>query len=86
MAKGKKTGGRLPGSVNKTTAKAKDALEAAFDGLGGVPFLLTWAKENPTEFFKIWAKLVPRDIEVGTEEGGIVVRVVTGVPKGNAVS
>ena len=68
--------------MNKVTTKTKEALEACFEQLGGVPFLLGWAQENPTEFFKIWSKLVPRDIEVGGEGGGPVkVVIVTGVPE-----
>lgn len=62
--KGKKTGGRRPGSVNKTTASVKQALIEAFDLLGGVPFLVKWAKKNPTEFCKLLSKVIPRELEV----------------------
>lgn len=35
MAKGRKTGGRKPGSVIKVTVAVKEALEKAFDEIGG---------------------------------------------------
>lgn len=64
MAKGKKTGGRKPGSPNKMTAGAKEALEAVFEQRGGVPAFLAWSHRNPDEFYKLWGKLIPRPTEV----------------------
>lgn len=66
MAKPKgapKTGGRQKGTPNKTTAGVKAALEAAFEGLGGVPALLRWGREEPGEFYKLWAKMLPTEIK-----------------------
>lgn len=60
--KGKKTGGRKPGSLNKTTVSVKQVFEEAFDGLGGTKALVKWAKAEPTEFYKLYAKLIPQDI------------------------
>ncbi len=55
--------GRKPGAPNKSTAAAKEALSMAFDGIGGVPRLTQWAEEQPTEFFKLWSKLLPAEIK-----------------------
>lgn len=60
--KGKKTGGRKRGSLNKTTVSVKQVFEEAFDGLGGTKALVKWAKAEPTEFYKLYAKLIPQDI------------------------
>lgn len=60
--KGKKTGGRKRGSLNKTTVSVKQVFEEAFDGLGGTKALVKWAKDEPTEFYKLYAKLIPQDI------------------------
>lgn len=77
MAKGRKTGGRRKGSLNKTTQGVKQALEMAFEQMGGVPTLLTWAKAEPTEFYKLWGKLIPKDLELSGKGGGaLVIRVV----------
>lgn len=70
MATGRKTGGRQKGSVNKTTASVKAALTQAFDKHGGVPALLRWAKSNETEFYRLWSKLVPTEVQMGGKNGG----------------
>lgn len=54
--------GRPKGSVNKTTASVKAALTAAFDAIGGDEALATWAQANPTEFYKLWAKMLPTEL------------------------
>lgn len=62
--------GRPKGSINKLTAKTKEALTLAFDGIGGVPALQKWALANRSEFYKLWGKMVPH--EVSGEGGGPV--------------
>lgn len=62
MAKGKKTGGRTKGVPNKTTTAAKEAFALAFDGIGGVPALIEWAEENRSDFFKLYARLIPVEL------------------------
>lgn len=60
--KGKKTGGRKKGSVNKSTAAVKDALTKAFEELGGVDSLVSWGRSNETEFYKLWVKMMPQEV------------------------
>lgn len=80
MAKGFKTGGRKPGSVNKTTAEVKAALAQAFDDCGGVPSLVAWAQENPTEFYKLWVKILPLEVN-GNMRGALTLLVNTGIDR-----
>jgi hypothetical protein len=54
--------GRVKGVPNKTTRAVKEALAEAFERNGGVESLTTWAQANPTEFYKLWAKLLPTEI------------------------
>lgn len=65
--------GRPKGAINKTTAAVKETVLRVFNELQGDPVhnLLSWAKGNPTEFYKIAAKLIPTDIkaEVNTTDG-----------------
>lgn len=63
--KGKKTGGRVPGSVNKTTSIVKQVLLSVFNELQESPktCLRTWAEKEPTEFYKMAAKLIPTEIK-----------------------
>lgn len=65
--------GRPKGVPNKVTGKAKEAIALAFEGLGGVPRLKAWADENLTEFYKLWARLIPTEV-TGDGGGPVVVR------------
>lgn len=58
----KKFGGRPKGATNLATRSVKQALQMAFDGIGGVESLQGWAKQNKTEFYKIWSKMLPTDV------------------------
>jgi hypothetical protein len=58
-----KKGGRKKGTPNARTVQAKEALSQAFADLGGVPALVTWAKDNPTDFYRIWSKILPTEIK-----------------------
>lgn len=57
-----KTGGRKAGTPNKATTRVKDALIEAFDNLGGVDALVEFGRENPGEFYKLWVKVLPSQI------------------------
>lgn len=63
MATGHKNSGRRNGTPNKTTASVKQALAEAFDRLGGVESLTTWARENPGDFYSLWAKLLLKELK-----------------------
>lgn len=55
--------GRPKGVPNKTTMAVKEALSLAFEGLGGVNRLTVWARDNETEFYKLWAKMLPTEVK-----------------------
>ena len=59
--------GRKSGSPNKLTKSARDAFALAFESIGGHAELGVWAKANKTEFYKLYARLIPVE-HVG--EGG----------------
>lgn len=63
-----KTGGRAAGTPNKTTASVKEALTTAFDGLGGTLALTNWGKANPTQFYALWAKLLPQEVSAKVDQ------------------
>lgn len=50
--------------MNKTTLAVKQVFEEAFNQLGGVRALVAWAREkkNKGEFFKLYARLIPQDV------------------------
>lgn len=71
-SKGTRGRGRPKGSKNKTTLAVKEALAAAFTEIGGVKALTAWGrnKKNRTEFYKLWAKLLPQEMKHTGHDGG----------------
>lgn len=56
--------GRPKGATNKLTTTVKEAFEIAFNELQGDKDanLVSWAKNNTTDFYKIAAKLIPTSV------------------------
>ena len=73
VPKGTRIGGRQKGTPNKVTANAKQAFQAAFDELGGVKSLVSWARTNETDFYKLFSKLIPQDVNanISTHEDAL---------------
>lgn len=71
-----KATGRPLGSQNKLTVTVKECVLDVFNRLQGEPVvnMFEWAKNEPTEFYKIAAKLIPSDINAKIE--GKVITVV----------
>lgn len=63
--------GRPKGVPNKISGTAKEHIALVFERLGGVEHMATWATENPTQFYNLYAKLLP--LQVTGEGGGAVV-------------
>lgn len=72
-------GGSRKGIPNKVTASVRETFSTVFNLLqqDEKANLLTWGKENATEFYKISSKLIPMDISL---QGRLNLTVVTGVP------
>ena len=85
MAAGRKTGGRQKGTPNRTTASIKAAFVEAFEKLGGVDALVAWGNENPTDFYKLAARLIPTEVKADIE-GGLQVIVQRFADDGEACS
>lgn len=66
---GERRGGRAPGTPNKTTLEVKQALIKAFEEMGGVNSLVDWAKDNRGDFYKLWIKIMPTQVELSNPEG-----------------
>lgn len=56
-AAGRKGAAQAP----KTITMARENLTEAFDFLGGVAALVVWGRQNRTEFYRIWARLIPKE-------------------------
>jgi len=62
----KKLTGRVKGTPNKITATVKEVFTTVFSDLQNdkEAKLSEWAKLNPTEFYKLCAKLIPAAVDV----------------------
>jgi len=62
--------GRPVGAQNKLTKTVRDTVMAVFNDLQEDPKanLMEWGKDNPTEFYKIAAKLIPTEINATVNE------------------
>lgn len=65
--------GRKKGSLNKTTATAKEAIALAAEGLGGADRLVSWAKEDPLNERAFWSSIYPKllPLQVSGDPGGV---------------
>ena len=81
---------RPKGVPNKIGAQAKENIVAVFTRLGGTAAMADWARNNQTEFYRLYARLIPsesmaqvnvRDAEdLSTEE--LLAIVCAGQPQG----
>lgn len=72
MTTRRKTGGRQLGTPNKVTTFFKEAVRIAYDEIGGHTAFAAWARENPTEYYRIAARLIPTEI-TAREGNGVTV-------------
>lgn len=66
----KKTGGRTKGTKNKISIKVSEALQEAYEGIGGTLALIEFAKDEPAEFFKLWKQIMPTQINADLTSNG----------------
>ncbi len=68
---GERRGGRKAGTPNKVTRTVKEAFEAVFQDMQKDPKnpanLAAWAETQPTEFYKLAAKLIPSEIKANVD-------------------
>jgi hypothetical protein len=56
---GERVTGRQKGTVNKLTVSIRDAIEHAFDELGGASYLVHVGKSDPRTFCALLSRLLP---------------------------
>ena len=81
--KGNKLAGSRKGIPNKSTASVKSALHAVYEKRGGDKALLSWAKENETEFYRLWGRMLPQEV-TGENGGPITFEKIERVIRGNS--
>jgi hypothetical protein len=61
--------GKPKGAQSHLTKTAKEAFQFAFDKIGGAENLAIWATENTTEFYKLFARLIPVEQQISGKDG-----------------
>ena len=64
--------GRPRGAINLLSRTAKASVQQCFEDMGGLPAFVEWAKKNPTQFYQLYAKLLPHEVS-GEDDGGVTV-------------
>lgn len=75
-----KTGGRKKGTPNRMSAAAREAFALAFNKVGGVDGLQEWARTHRTEFYRLYARLIPVEITRGETPSDAQVVLIGGRP------
>jgi hypothetical protein len=67
---GKREGsGRKPGTPNKVSTTVKQNVISVFDEIGGIEAMATWAKDNRSEYYRIYSRLAPVSQEISGADG-----------------
>lgn len=69
MARGRKTGGREKGTPNKIGGAVRENVISVFETLGGTKQMADWARENLTEFYRLYARLLPTEATLNVKHG-----------------
>ena len=70
---GKREGsGRKAGVPNKLSSTVKENVIEVFELIGGINTMSIWAKENPNQFYNIYAKILPMQTEISGVDGSAI--------------
>jgi hypothetical protein len=62
-------GGRPKGTPNKVTVRVRDEIVAVYDRIGGGEAFAAWAQTHRADFYRMFATLAPRPVEITVEDG-----------------
>jgi hypothetical protein len=67
--KGTRWGGRAKGTPNKVNQSIREAIQMAFEQVGGVEYLVRLAQEDPKTFVPLLIKTLPPEPKVPQQAG-----------------
>ena len=67
-----KGAGRKKGVPNKLSGSVKQNIVGVFDKIGGREKMAKWAEENQTDFYRLYGRLAPTEIEANVK-GKVIV-------------
>ncbi len=69
--KGRAGMGRPKGATNRLTKTVREAIEQAFDQVGGPDYLAEMAREQPVAFMTLLGKILPQQVNMNTKGDGL---------------
>lgn len=66
---------RPVGSSSIIGDTTKRSILSVYDALGGATAMLLWAKKNPTDYYKIMASLLPKNLDIDLTQRTIHVNI-----------
>lgn len=70
----------VPRSKEFSRTDVMHAFQEAFELIGGVPRLAVWANDHESEFYRLYSKLFPNQMNANVKHAGEV-RVVSPIPR-----
>ena len=70
MAIGIKTGGRQAGTPNKISTTVKQNVIDVFGQIGGPEEMAKWARSHRGEFYRLYARLLPHEVDASINRTG----------------
>jgi len=67
-----KGAGRKKGVPNKLSGSVKQNIVGVFDKIGGREKMAKWAEDNQTDFYRLYGRLAPTEIEANVK-GKVIV-------------
>lgn len=77
--------GKPKGTRNKISKNIKQVFLSVFEEMSGQQALLEWAQENRDAFFSMIAKLLPKDIEIKSENEQTI-NIISSIPEPRPLS
>lgn len=59
----KRPPGRKAGVKNKMSATARENVIAVFTRIGGTAHMAEWARENPSDFYRMYSRMIPQEVK-----------------------
>ncbi len=72
--------GRVKGVPNKVTGQLKDMILEALGQSGGVDYLVSQARDNPTAFMSLVGRVLPLQVNAELEAGPKMAKALTWLP------
>lgn len=72
--------GRPRGAPNQLTGAFRNAVQTVYHDIGGDKAFAQWASENPSDFYRIAARLIPVQVAHTNEAPQLVINLAPSLP------